>query len=199
MYTSAAPQPAPAPAGRPWGRLWDQDPQRTVAGAPRAGLAGSCSPGGAAHGGKGPGWGPHTATAETERSGQNRQTGGSCRQEALEQRIWGNKLPHLLKTMAPGLKNPIKTITHILSAASERKDHSLMRVRKPLDWAKGSRGPSGRMWPTSSGGKWARAYSSRDTRLRLSGSPGGFRLLPRSVNTGWKIAPFLLVSASSMS
>ncbi|XP_038942949.1 small ribosomal subunit protein eS19-like isoform X2 [Rattus norvegicus] len=39
--------------------------------------------------GVGPRWGPQANTSGTERSGQNRWTGGSCQQEALEQRMLG--------------------------------------------------------------------------------------------------------------
>ncbi|XP_040832159.1 40S ribosomal protein S19 isoform X2 [Ochotona curzoniae] len=38
--------------------------------------------------------GPQIDTSGTERSGQNRRTGGSCQQETLEQTCWVNKLPH---------------------------------------------------------------------------------------------------------
>uniref|UniRef100_A0A8D0UVI2 40S ribosomal protein S19 n=1 Tax=Sus scrofa TaxID=9823 RepID=A0A8D0UVI2_PIG len=37
------------------------------------------------NGGKGSRRGPQTDTSGTERSGQNRRTGGSCQEEALEQ------------------------------------------------------------------------------------------------------------------
>ncbi|KAK7801096.1 hypothetical protein U0070_000876 [Myodes glareolus] len=49
----------------------------------------SPSPGGSENGGKGPRWGPQTNTSGTERSGQDCRTGGSCQQEALEQRMLG--------------------------------------------------------------------------------------------------------------
>nr|KAF6411607.1 ribosomal protein S19 [Rousettus aegyptiacus] len=49
------------------------------------GPPGPPSTGGAENGGKGPGRGPQTDTSGTEGSGQNRRTGGSCQQEALEQ------------------------------------------------------------------------------------------------------------------
>ena len=61
----------------------------TSAEAPRAGPAGPPSPGGAENGGKGPRWGLQTDASGTERSGQNRWTGGSCQQEALEQMMLG--------------------------------------------------------------------------------------------------------------
>ncbi|XP_031237567.1 40S ribosomal protein S19-like isoform X2 [Mastomys coucha] len=39
--------------------------------------------------GVGPSWGPQTNTSGTERSGQDRWTGGSYQQEALEQKMLG--------------------------------------------------------------------------------------------------------------
>ncbi|XP_038170205.1 40S ribosomal protein S19-like isoform X2 [Arvicola amphibius] len=38
---------------------------------------------------RGPRWGPQANTSGTERSGQDYPTGGSCQQEALEQRMLG--------------------------------------------------------------------------------------------------------------
>ncbi|XP_072872515.1 small ribosomal subunit protein eS19 isoform X2 [Chlorocebus sabaeus] len=90
---------APVPPGWRWGWLHDQDlwgtsekrrhaqplqPRLQECGSP-----GPPSPGGAENGGKGPRWGPQTDTSGTERSGQNRRTGGSCQQEALEQTMLG--------------------------------------------------------------------------------------------------------------
>ncbi|XP_021574732.1 40S ribosomal protein S19 isoform X1 [Carlito syrichta] len=86
---------APVPSGRCWGWFHDQDLRGTSEKwrhaqplQPRlqeCGPPGPSSPGGAENGGKGPRWGPQTDTSGTERSGQNRRTGGSCQQEALEQ------------------------------------------------------------------------------------------------------------------
>ncbi|KAL1767971.1 40S ribosomal protein S19 isoform X1 [Sigmodon hispidus] len=53
------------------------------------GLPGPPSPGGAENGRKAPGWGLQANTSGTERSGQDCRTGGSCQQEALEQRLLG--------------------------------------------------------------------------------------------------------------
>ncbi|XP_027286175.1 40S ribosomal protein S19 isoform X7 [Cricetulus griseus] len=90
---------APVPPRWCRGRLHDQDLRRTAekrcqtqplqqrlqeCGPPRP-----PSPGGAEDGGKGPRWGPQANTSGTERSGQNCRTGGSCQQEALEQRMLG--------------------------------------------------------------------------------------------------------------
>ena len=102
FYTPAASTArhlAPVPPGWRWGWLHDQD----LWGAPEEwrhaqplqqrlqerGPAGPPSPGGAENGGKGPRWGPQTDASGTERSGQNRWTGGSCQQEALEQMMLG--------------------------------------------------------------------------------------------------------------
>ena len=86
---------APVPPGRRWGWFHDQDlwgvsgkwchAQPLQQRLQERGPSGPPSPGGAENGGKGPRWGPQTNTSGTERSGQNRRTGGSCQQEALEQ------------------------------------------------------------------------------------------------------------------
>ncbi|XP_016834399.1 40S ribosomal protein S19 isoform X3 [Cricetulus griseus] len=99
LHTSCFHSTAPVPPRWCWGRLHDQDLRRTAekrcqtqplqqrlqeCGPPRP-----PSPGGAEDGGKGPRWGPQANTSGTERSGQNCRTGGSCQQEALEQRMLG--------------------------------------------------------------------------------------------------------------
>ncbi|KAL1767580.1 40S ribosomal protein S19 isoform X1 [Sigmodon hispidus] len=82
-----------------WGWLHDQDLRRKAEKRCQAqplqqrlqecGPPGPPSPGGAENGGKGPRWEPQANTSGTERSGQDCQTGGSCQQEALEQRLLG--------------------------------------------------------------------------------------------------------------
>lgn len=130
-------------SGAGLGRLHGQDLGGRQLGLPERGSRGPPSPGGALPMVGKDRAGGRQLTPQRQRSAQNRQAGGGRPQEALEQRIWVNKLPHLFKKMAPGLKNTIKTITHILPAAQNRKDYSLMRVMNPWTGPRGSRGPPG--------------------------------------------------------